>query len=170
MIRLLSLLFIFSNLFAQDFFTSGIPADRAWTSSLDDFLIGGLINPANGGVSLFETDLIADGVQPLSLTRYYTVRKSENGSDYFYLQKERLQNGRLIAYTYDQNHAVISVESLDPSGQLTYASLRKEGNSWVTHTGQRMKKVLILHPLQTENITWIMQEKHTRGGLLSFHM
>lgn len=257
--RLLLLLFIISTAFAEDFFSGALPADRSWVTEQEEFLIGGLINPATGAISLNETDLIADGVEPLFLsryyvppepmlfhnplsgaapaqirsgwiffphvhavyqknlfsanrlylwepdgsmlafeekrdgsfilkskgpflnsngrdvsgtfdgrnttfslnkssliiqskdgtTRYYKLTKKEEGVNYFYLQKERLPNGRGVVYSYDSNYALVKVQSIDPTGKFAYASLRREGNTWVTHTGQKATYSFDIRPGNT---------------------
>lgn len=248
----LFVLFI-SNLLASDPFLAESEREKSWTSSAEGFLIGGLINPATGQFTLMETDLIANGVEPLSLKRYYvspaiqnsysgwsiknerrvkipfhrgngwvffphligayrTIDQKGNGEfaiwepdgtallfkkkksgrffldlegpftnsngvknsstldvrnticvskdggivlhskdgcvrtykekstdtrfTYYYLDKERLANGRLILYFYD-NLTLNRIESRDPTGKHTYASLQRDGNDWVTHTGLR---------------------------------
>lgn len=56
MLQILFFLLCISSLFASnDPFLPNSPTKKAWTSSSKDFLIGGLVNPANGQFSLAES-------------------------------------------------------------------------------------------------------------------
>jgi len=266
MFYLFSFLLIFTQLFSFDTdpFLPSSPPERQFSTSSDEYLIGGLVNPASGQISLSATDLVAMGAEPLALTRSYyppEIKKSysdnheedkhelfnallagsgwiffshhvaefhyidgsigsaiititepdgsrlyfkrkkynkkfileetrpftnSNGQvtsstfdsrntqcDYddkevtihskdgsiryyssikleetpylqrpphlYYLKKERLPNGKLIIYSYNDKRSLTSIESKDPYEEHTYSKItRLSDTEWITHTGQKV--------------------------------
>ena len=57
--------------FDADPFLPSSPPERQFSTSSNEYLISGLVNPASGQISLSSTDLIAMGAEPLALTRSY---------------------------------------------------------------------------------------------------
>jgi len=84
MFYILSFLLICTQLFSfdDDPFLPSSPPERQFSTSSDEYLIGGLVNPASGQISLSATDLVAMGAEPLALTRsYYPPEIKKSYSD-----------------------------------------------------------------------------------------
>ncbi len=68
-------------------------------------------------------------------TRIYQKKTMASRSSYLYLlEKEILENGKVLRYSYYDNGQLRLVESLDPKERYVYATLRVEGNPWSGHT------------------------------------
>src|SRR3990167_10973333 len=56
---------------ASDPFLPDAPPERPFSPTTDDYLIDGLVHPITGQFSLVLTDLVANGTEPIALTRHY---------------------------------------------------------------------------------------------------
>ncbi len=62
----------------DDPFLSDAPPEKRFSPSSEEYLIGGLVNPANGQFSLSCIDLVARGVEPITLSRHYYPPEVKN--------------------------------------------------------------------------------------------
>ncbi len=100
------------------------------------------------------TSISFDGGKIVVRSKDGVIRYYERYKDHtFHLKKEKLQNGRWVVYSYDEN-ILTSVESKDPHERHTYAKLSRENNSWTTHTGQKAEYQFDVRSKEGDWIQW----------------